>query len=150
MPYLIYVVIAALIGVALSFQPPINATMSRTVGSPLLAASISLGISLFLVIMLWLSLGKGSGDISEFRNTPWWVYVGGAVGVVFVAGSLIVAPVLGVSIFFVCVVAGQLLGATLIDQFGVFGLPVKSVNMMKVTGLGLVLLGAVLVQNSHS
>jgi transporter family-2 protein len=60
------------------------------------------------------------------------------------------APILGVALFFVCVVAGQLLGSTLADHFGVFGLQVKPVNMMKLLGLGLVLAGAVLVQNSST
>ncbi len=63
---------------------------------------------------------------------------------------MVVAPVLGVALFFVCVVAGQLIGSTLIDQFGVFGLTVKPLNTMKFVGIGLVLLGAALVQNSHS
>lgn len=81
---------------------------------------------------------------------PWWVIFGGIVGVVVVAGSLVVAPVLGMALFFVCVIAGQLIGSTLIDQFGVFGLTVKPLNMMKIIGISLVLIGAALVQSSHS
>ena len=63
---------------------------------------------------------------------------------------MIVGPVLGVALFFVCVVAGQLIGAALLDQFGIFGLPEKPLNIMKLLGIGLVLIGAVLVQNSNS
>ena len=74
--------------------------------------------------------------------------VGGVVGGVFVAGAIATAPVLGVALFFVCVVAGQLIGSSVIDQLGVFGLEVKPVNTMKVFGIGLVLLGAGLVQSS--
>lgn len=150
MSNLIYIIAAFLIGAAISFQPPINATMARGLGSPLLAASISIFISLIFVIILWLSLGKGTGDISQIRILPWWVIIGGIVGVLFVAGSIVVAPVLGVALFFVCVVAGQLFGSILLDQFGVFGLAVRPLNMMKVVGVGLVLAGAFLVQSSHS
>jgi bacterial/archaeal transporter family-2 protein len=147
---LIYIFGAFLIGSAISVQPPINAAMARELGSPLLAASISIFISLIFVLILWLSFGKGTGDISQLKILPWWVIVGGIVGVVFVAGSIIAAPVLGMALFFVCVVAGQLIGSTLLDQFGVFGLSVKPLNMMKAVGISLVLIGAVLVQNSHS
>lgn len=147
---IIYITAAFLIGSAISFQPPINATMARGLGSPLLAASISILISLVFVTILWLSFGKGTGEISQVKILPWWVIIGGIVGVIFVAGSVVVAPVLGVALFFVCVVAGQLIGSTLLDQFGVFGLTVKPLNMMKVVGISLVLIGAVLVQNSHS
>ena len=52
--------------------------------------------------------------------------------------------------FFVCVVAGQLFGSTIIDQFGAFELAVKPINTIKLVGLGLVLIGAALVQNSGS
>jgi transporter family-2 protein len=149
MSNVIYIVAAVVMGTVISVQPPINATMARDLGSPLLAASISIFISLVVVTILWLSWGKGTGDISQVRMLPWWVIIGGIVGVVFVAGSVVVAPVLGVALFFVCVIAGQLIGSTLIDQFGVFGLTVKPLNMMKFVGIGLVLLGAALVQNSH-
>ena len=150
MSHIIYIVSAVAMGAALSIQPPINATMARGLGSPLLAASTSICISFAIATMLWLSWGKGAGEISQLRMLPWWVVIGGIVGVVFVAGSVVVAPVLGVALFFVCVVAGQLIGSTLIDQFGGFGLTVKPLNMMKLIGLGLVLLGAALVHNSHS
>lgn len=150
MSNLVYIIAAVIIGAAISVQPPINATMARCLGNPLLAASISIFISLVVVIMLWLGWDKGAGDISQVRMLPWWVIIGGIVGVVFVAGSVVVAPVLGVALFFVCVVAGQLIGSTLMDHFGAFGLIVKPINTMKLIGIGLVLLGAALVQNSRS
>jgi len=146
----IYIAAAVAIGTSISVQPPINAIMARGLGSPLLAASISIFISLVFVIILWIGWGKGAGDILQVRMLPWWVIFGGIVGVVVVAGSLVVAPVLGMALFFVCVVAGQLIGSTLIDQFGVFGLTVKPINMMKLVGISLVLIGVTLVQNSHS
>lgn len=145
-----YVAAAVSIGFALSLQPPINATMGRILGSPLLSATISIAISLIVVSTLWVVWGKAAGDISQAKNLPWWVLIGGVVGVVFVAGAVVTAPVLGVALFFVCVVAGQVLGSTLIDQFGAFGLEVKPINAMKVLGLGLVLLGAWIVQNSNT
>jgi uncharacterized membrane protein YdcZ (DUF606 family) len=37
----------------------------------------------------------------------------------------------------------------LADQFGAFGMPVKPVSTMKLVGLGLVLAGAALAQNSN-
>jgi len=147
---IVYVLAAVAIGAALSLQPPINATMARVLGSPLLAALISISISFIVVVALWLSWGKGIGDISQVRMLPWWVIIGGVIGVIFVAGSVVVVPVLGVALFFVCVVAGQLIGSALIDQMGAFGLTAKPLNTMKLIGIGLVLLGAALVQNSNS
>lgn len=144
-----YVAAAIAIGVCLSLQPPINAAMARTLGSPMLAASTSIAISLVLMIAVWLSLGGGDGDLAQAKALPWWVVLGGMVGVVFVAGSLVVAPVLGVTSFFVFVIAGQLLGSTFADQLGAFGMQVKPISALKLVGLALVLAGAVLVENSN-
>jgi len=136
------------IGACLALQPPINAVMGRTLGSPLLASVLSIAISLIVVVPVWLTVGQGAGDLGRVTALPWWVVVGGVIGVVFVAGSVIVAPVLGIALFFVCVVAGQLLGASVVDHIGAFGLPTKPIDAMKLVGLGLVLVGAVLVQRS--
>ena len=145
----LYILAAVLMGAALSLQPAINATMARFLGNPLLAAGISISISLVVVVVLWLVWGKAAGDFSQFKYLPWWVVIGGAVGAIFVAGSIVTAPLLGVALFFVCMVAGQLIGSTIIDQIGAFGLEVKPINTMKIVGLGLVILGAGLVQSSN-
>ena len=150
MSNIFYIAAAIAIGACVSLQPPINAAMARTLGNPLLAASISIAISLVSVVLVWLAWGKGAGELAQIRALPWWVVIGGMVGVVFVVGGVMVAPVLGVALFFVCVVAGQLLGSTLADQFGAFGMQVKPVNMMKLLGLALVIAGAALVENSST
>jgi transporter family-2 protein len=145
-----YLAASIAIGVSISMQPPINAVMARTLGSPMLAACFSIAITLIIAILAWLSLGKGGGDFAQIKALPWWVMFGGIVGVFFVVGGVMVAPVVGMALFFVCVVAGQLLGSSVIDHFGAFDLPVKPVNTMKLLGLFMVLAGAILVQNSSS
>jgi transporter family-2 protein len=146
----LYVVAAVAIGFSLSLQPPINAAMARTLSSAMLAACISIAISLVAVVVVWLTWGHGAGNFAEIRALPWWVVLGGIIGVVFVAGSIVTAPPLGMALFFVCVVSGQLLGSTLADQLGAFGIPVQPVTTMKVVGLALVLAGAALVQSSKT
>jgi transporter family-2 protein len=143
----LYIAAAIGIGASLSLQPPVNAAMARTLGSPMLAASLSIAISLLVVVLVWATWSRADGDWSQVRELPWWIVVGGVVGVLFVAGGVLVAPVLGVALFFVCVVTGQLLGSTLADQVGAFGMEVRPVSLMKLLGLGLVLAGAALVRS---
>jgi len=150
MNYSFYVIAAIAIGACVSLQPPINATTAGVLGSPLLAACISISISLMVVVLLWLTWGKGAGQLAQVKALPWWAVIGGIIGVVFVAGGVVVAPVLGVALFFVCIVAGQLLGSIVADHVGAFGVQVRPVNLMKVLGFGLVLAGAALVRNSNS
>ena len=86
----------------------------------------------------------GRGDISRatLATVPWWIYLAGFVGTLFVAGGVVIAPVTGAQLFFISVIAGQLIGATLADHFGLFGLAVRSLSLERVLGLALVLGGA--------
>lgn len=145
-----YIAAALAVGVCISSQPPINATMARTLGSPLMAASISIAITLVITLIIWLSITRGNGDIMQIRSLPWWVILGGVAGVVFVVGGVVVAPVIGIALFFSCVVAGQLLGSGIADHIGAFGLPVKPLNSIKLLGLMMVLAGAILVQSGNA
>lgn len=146
MANILFIAAAVAIGACISLQPPINVVMARTLGSPWLAVSISIAISLVLALAMWVAWGKGAGDLAQITELPWWVVIGGTVGVLFVIGGIAVAPVLGIALFFVCIVGGQLFASTLIDHIGAFGAPVKPINTLKVVGLLLVLVGAALVR----
>ncbi len=150
MSHYLFIALALIIGACISLQPPINSFVAATVGNPLLAALVSLTTSAIVVLTLWLIIGKASGEVSQITSLPWWAFIGGVIGVVFVAGSIYVAPKTGIALFFVCAVAGQLFGASVMDQLGAFGLPVKPMNGIKLTGLLLVLAGAILVQSSNT
>jgi bacterial/archaeal transporter family-2 protein len=90
----------------------------------------------------------GRGDLSwtALASVPWWVYLAGFIGTLFVVSGVVIAPITGALLFFVCVVAGQLLGAMLADHFGLFGLQVWPATLQRLLGLALVLDGAVLAQ----
>ena len=142
----VYIIVALIVGVLISFQPPINASMARILESPLLAATVSLFISCILMFMLWL-LNDSGKDLGQFGMLPWWIIVGGVAGAIFVTSSIIIAPVLGMAAFIVCIIAGQLIGSIFIDQFGLFGMEIKEINMQKTLGLILIFLGVILVRS---
>ena len=77
---------------------------------------------------------------------PWWIFLAGFIGALFVAGGVVIAPVTGAPALLRPVIAGQLLGATLADHFGLFGLAVRPLSLERALGLALVLAGALLVQ----
>ncbi|MBP5857441.1 DMT family transporter [Marivibrio halodurans] len=137
--------IAAFCGMCLALQAPVNASMSKTLGSPVLAATISIGISFLLMAAVWLTWDRG-GSVAQIKALPWWAFLGAVFGAIFVVGSIMVAPVTGIALLFVCVIAGQLIGASVADHFGAFGLPVEQISLTKALGLLMVLGGAYLVQ----
>jgi transporter family-2 protein len=144
MPLALYLVAAVLLGVLVALQPLINAVLARALGSPYGAAAISIFVAALGAVVMLAVTGRGDMSRATLASVPWWVYLAGLVGTVFVAGGVVIAPVTGALVFFVCVVAGQLLGATIADHVGLFGLDVRPVSATRLIGLALVLGGVVL------
>ncbi len=143
----IYPLIAALLGALLTIQPLMNAILTRSVGNPLAATAVSVLVSFLSALALLVATGRTTDLWRAFTApVPWWVYLAGIAGSAFVLGAIMIAPVIGGAAFFVCVVAGQLIGATLGDHFGILGLAERPVSVERLLGLALVLGGAALMQ----
>lgn len=143
---ILYLVAAFGLGALISMQPPINAQISTVLGSPLLAATCSITISLVMILVARAALDHAPIGWSRFPGLPWWALVGGAVGALFVLGALIVAPKIGVAAFFVFVVLGQLTGSAFVDQIGAFGVPLNPITWPRAAGILLVFAGVALTQ----
>lgn len=136
--------IAVFIGAALAAQPAINQSAVRVLGSPIAASIISVSITLAMMVVFFVVSGAKL-QMSAVGNLPWWIILGGAVGFLFVFGGVTVAPAIGAAVFFVCIVAGQLTGAALIDHFGAFGMSVRPISLLRLAGILIVLVGVVFV-----
>ncbi|MBJ3775455.1 DMT family transporter [Acuticoccus mangrovi] len=143
---IVYMLAAVLVGGLLSIQPAMNVMLVRAIQSPFGASAISVFVAFLTALLFALLMGRGEMTRTTLTAVPWWVYLAGTVGAIFVAGGVVIAPVTGALLFFVCVVAGQLLGAMLADHIGAFGLEIRTISPMRILGLALVLGGALLVQ----
>ena len=122
-------------GSAMPIQAAINSQLRGSLlGSPVLASLVSFGIgTLTLLLVYFGALRGGLPNIADLGKTPWWMWLGGPLG----AASMIVL-----------FVAGQLLMALLLDHFGLLGMPLREVNLTRLFGAALVLVGALLVTRS--
>lgn len=148
----IYPLLAALLGALLTIQPLMNGVLARAVSNPLAATTVS-GLVTFLSAAAFLAAAGRPGDflrsLAAFQSpVPWWIYLAGMIGTLFVFGAILIAPVIGAAAFFVCVVAGQLIGATIVDHIGLLGIEPRPVTLGRVAGLMLVLIGCVIVQRA--
>ena len=132
-------------GILMAIQAPTNALLGKASGSPVVAAFIS-----FLVgtVALGAAVAAGSGRLfaPELRSVPWYAWLGGFYGAVFVAVAAFGAPRIGVGPLLTAAIAGQLIGAILLDHFGLLGLARQPVSIAKLGGVLLVLVGAWLVR----
>lgn len=69
------------------------------------------------------------------------MWAGGLLGAVYVAATIVVVPRLGAAQMLSLAVLGMMLGALAIDRFGLFGLDVRPLSLMRVVGTVLVVAG---------
>ncbi len=143
----LYLAASLALGVVLALQPLMNAVLARAIGSSYGAAGISIFVALLGAIVLMLVAGRGDISRANLAAVPWWVYLAGFAGTAFVAGGVVIAPVTGALLFFLCVIAGQLFGAAIADHLGAFGLEMRPLSMARLAGIGLVLAGVLLVRS---
>ena len=137
--------LAVIAGVLMSVQAPTNAILGKASGSPVVAAFIS-----FLVgtVALGAVVAAGSGRLlaPELRSVPWYAWLGGLYGAFFVAIAAFGAPRIGVGPLLTAAIAGQLIGAVMLDHYGLIGLARQPLSVEKIAGVVLVLVGAALVR----
>jgi transporter family-2 protein len=134
-----------LIGAAVSFQHAINGHVGVASGNPVSAAVMNfiMGMGLLLLIFT-VQVISGHTQWTTPPSSPWWIYLGGSIGVAFIASATWAIRKLGALRFVMGSVAGQLLGSLLIDLFAPTDGTKVSLNL--VAGLAITLV-AVLLAN---
>lgn len=137
--------LALLAGVLMAVQAPTNALLGKASGSPVVAAFISFIVG---TVALGVLVAGTAGRLfaPELRSVPWYAWLGGLYGAFFVAIAAFGAPKIGVGPLLTAAIGGQLIGAILLDHFGLLGLTRQPVSIEKVGGVALVLVGAWLVR----
>ncbi len=81
----------------------------------------------------------------DFRGAPWYVYLVGVFGLVIVASSSWCTLHVGAGVMLAVSTAGQIISSQLVDQFGLFGMPVQKFRAKQLPGYALLALGVLLV-----
>ncbi|HRH19652.1 MAG TPA: DMT family transporter [Brevundimonas sp.] len=140
-------IIVALAGAATALQAPINARLATAVGSAVNAALVSFAVGTVALIGLALVL-QVKPDLAATRALPWYAWIGGLCGVIFVIAATWGVPRLGVATTITLMVAGQLVLSLVLDHFGAFGAPRQPINLARIVGVALVVGGVLLVRRT--
>ena len=143
-----WLILAAALGIGarLAGQVGVNASLGKHLGQPVLAALASFSIGTLALFIYTLVLRLPWPAPSSVTGFPWWVWLGGLMGAVYVTASVILAPRLGVAVFTALVVAGQLVAALVMDHYGWLGMEVLPVTPGRLVGALLLAAGVVLMK----
>ena len=152
---------AVMVGVLTATQARINGSLGLAFGDGLVAALVSFGSGLVVLIVLVIVLPDGRAGLARLwqgvrrdrapgvtpgggRSIPIWMLLGGVAGALTVATQGLTVATIGVALFTVGVVAGQTVNGLVLDRVGYGPAGVVAVTMGRVTGAALVLLAVVL------
>jgi transporter family-2 protein len=144
-PSLLAMIAVVIGGAATALQAPTNAKMMGAVGSPVNAAFVSFAVGTAALGILALVL-QTRPDMAASRALPWYAWVGGLYGAIFVVAAAWGVPRLGVATTIILMVAGQLLLSVVLDHFGAMGMPKQPISWGRVAGVLMVVGGVLMVR----
>jgi transporter family-2 protein len=113
---LVLAALPALAGVFIAWQQAVNGRIQVT-GGAMLATLVNfvVGTATLLVAFAVSLAVKGPPDPPPTAPTDGWLYLGGVVGVLFIAVAVVVVRLTGVLVLGLSMIAGQILGAVAFD-----------------------------------
>ena len=146
-PLLVPMFLVLLAGGMIALQAPTNSILAKAGGSPVLAALISFAVGTLSLLVVWLATGSRPGK-AVFAGLPWYAWLGGMYGAIYVAIAAFAAPKIGVASLITIGIAGQIAMALWLDSVGAFGLPRDPLTFGRIAGAVLVLAGVILVRRT--
>lgn len=140
----VFVLLALLAGVLAPVQTAVNARLGVSLGHPAFAAITNFAVGGLALLVYLLVVRPPLPSMARLTELPPAGWVGGLMGASFVFLSIVAAPKLGVALLSVLVIVGQLIAALVIDHFGLFGLPKHELNVGRVVGVLVVLVGVLI------
>ena len=137
----LFIVLAVLMGIALSIYLPMNSSLSKHIGSTVTAVLIFFVVALSTLILIFLIFGE-LGSIRHIKNVPLYLYSTGFFAALVVLGITYLIPHLGARRLFILVVSSQVLMAVIVSHFGILESPKDPVTIKKIVGALVVVLGA--------
>lgn len=139
---LLTVLIGILGGISVGLQGPIASQMSQRIGSA--ASSFVVHVS-GAILSGALVLGLGGEQIRNWRSLSWYMLISGAFGVILYLTLNHTMPRLGATTALALIIIGQLVMGIIIDHFGLFGVTVRHVDLVRLAGAMLLIVGGYLI-----
>ncbi len=134
-------------GMLSASQTAINGHLGIVLHSTVKAAFISffVGVITLLIIVLILH-PKFQLKRDNNKHNPWWMWIGGVIGAIFVLGNVYLVPIIGTGLAVVIVLVGLMIGSLLIDQFGLFDSKRNPITLAQVLSLLVMIVGVTIIR----
>jgi bacterial/archaeal transporter family-2 protein len=142
--------LAVMAGAVLPVQGAINAQLRSDLGATVAVGAVSFvvataGMAVLLAASLSLA-GAPRPRLEPLRRMPWWGWLGGLAGAVYVTTVFSLIPEIGAAPTIALTVGGQQAASMLVDRFGLLRLPRRPIPPLRLVGVGALLARVLLIQ----
>lgn len=140
------VLLAMLVGAIVPVQTAVNTRLRQSVGSPIAATLLSFLVAVAVAtVIAGLATSTVIPNLAIPAQEPWWIWLGGFMGVMFIAGNIVLFPQLGPVQTVILPILGQVIMGLIVDRFGLFASPQITVGALRVLGAFIVVVGIAMV-----
>jgi|FEC22Drversion2_1045045.scaffolds.fasta_scaffold00250_65 transporter family-2 protein len=133
-------------GLLVPVQLALNAQLGAALRSPFLGAFFVFVAGALAMALACAALRTGLPSAAALKAVPPAAWAGGLVAALYILAVVVLVPRVGVATTAVLIIAGQILGAALLDHLGAFGGPRIPIDLARAAGIAAVLAGAALVR----
>lgn len=142
----IFTFIVIVIGCLLAIQGSINTHLTTFLKHPLQGALVNFLVGSVCLIGLNLIFKTQVPDFTYVKTAPFYLFIGGILGAIFVSSTIFFIPRIGVTTVLAASIVGQLIAASVIDHFGFFGIAVQPISTKRIIGIIMLLSGVFFIQ----
>ena len=143
MQFLLYP-LAIFAGLMNPLQSACTSSMNRVIHRPFMVGLVSVGGTLTVTLIGALLLGQ-LGLNGKAAQVPWWAWLGGLAGSVFLLAQPVAAQKIGAGPFIGLTVTASVILSVAIDHYGWLDFPQHTASVGRIVGVGLMVVGVGLV-----
>jgi transporter family-2 protein len=142
-----WIALALLGGAVLPVQGAINARLRADLDAPITAGAWSFIVAATAMLaVLSLASSVPRARVDRLGGVPWWGWLGGLCGAVYVTAVFLLIPEIGVAPTIGLTVAGQQVASVFVDRYGFLRLPRRPITRGRLVGVLTLLAGVGLIQ----
>jgi|SRR5689334_11627806 transporter family-2 protein len=140
------IILAVGAGISLVVQQALNTNLRMALGSAVWSGFSSYLVGTIGMALFAIAMREPMPLASVTEKVPFWAWSGGLFGAVFIGLAILLIPQVGAATFFTLLVTGQMLASLCLDHFGLLGVPVHPVSLVRFAGAACLVVGVVLIR----
>ena len=127
-------------GILNTVQSGSNSTLHKALERPLWPVVIVFSVALATSLIAALVRGEPFPNAAAVARAPWWAWIGGVFGALYILSMMLAADRLGAAVFMGVTVTLAVITSLVMDHFGLMGFDVHKAGVARVIG-GVLMVG---------